>query len=82
LGVETPQTPEPAQETLEPDEGEPVFHHCIFCNEPYWIDDSRSDNFTNWKQAHRECYEKQRGIVKDFNSNLFEARKLQKSGDE
>jgi len=40
------------------------FEHCYFCQQPIWTDDWVTDDFTAYKPAHRECYEKQRAMVK------------------
>lgn len=45
-------------------EQQPFFKHCVLCGKPIWIDDWKTDEFTNWKPAHPECYQKQKEMLK------------------
>lgn len=58
-------TPQLVGET-KPKPQEPFFHHCFFCQEPIMTDDWVTDEFTNRKPAHPECYEKQILGVKEY----------------
>jgi len=44
---------------------QPFFKACVLCSKPILTDDWVSDEFTNWKPAHVECYVKQKAMMKD-----------------
>jgi hypothetical protein len=41
---------------------EPYFTSCYFCQKPIYTEDYVTDEFTANKPAHKECYEKQKGM--------------------
>ena len=43
---------------------EPYFRQCYFCGEPIFTDDWVSDEFTDYRPVHVECYNKKREEVK------------------
>ena len=49
---------------LTPEEKEPLFDSCYFCQKPIFEDDWKSDEFSANKPAHKECYEYQQGLLK------------------
>lgn len=44
---------------------QPFFKACVLCSKPILTDDWVSDEFTNWKPAHVECYVRQKAMLKD-----------------
>jgi hypothetical protein len=49
---------------IPPEEKEPLFNSCYFCQKPIFEDDWKSDEFTAYKPAHKECYEYQKSLLK------------------
>jgi hypothetical protein len=64
-----------ARQVPEEDEGgphhvhsvdeQPFFPQCYFCGQPIWTDAWVANHFTENKPAHRECYEKKFGELKN-----------------
>jgi len=64
-GIEPPslEKVQEVQQVHQPEE-RPFFKACVLCGKPIWTDDWVSDQFTNWKPAHPECYEEQKQMLK------------------
>lgn len=50
--------------TSQTSQEQPFFQHCVLCGKPIWTDNWVTDEFTNYKPAHPECYQKQKEMLK------------------
>jgi len=50
--------------SLKGEQAQPFFKACVFCGKPIMTDDWVSDEFTNYKPAHPDCYKKQKEMLK------------------
>jgi len=57
------QIPQPKEQPLETPQGS-LFQKCYLCNKPIVTADWVADEFTENKPSHRECFEKQKSMVK------------------